>query len=227
MNQNDIREVLFQNRDEKYRDFQIKLLPTVEPQTVIGVRTPFLRTFAKTLCRENDISDFLNDLPHGYFDEDQLHAFLISELKDFDLCIDECNKFLPYINNWATCDQLSPKVFKKHKKELLEQIKLWMTSESTYTVRFAIGMLMQYFPDGDLDLEYPNMISALRSEEYYIKMMVAWYFATALAKQYETVLPFLENKKLEAWTHNKAIQKALESHRISDERKKYLRTLKI
>lgn len=227
MNINEIRNELFRNQDEKYRDFQAKLLPTLDPQTVIGVRTPILRGFAKTLYQENDFSDFLNDLPHEYFDENQLHAFLISEIKDFDSCMDELNKFLPFIDNWATCDQLSPKVFKKHKQELLGHIKIWLISEKTYTLRFAVGMLMQYFLDEDFDLEYPKMILKIHSDEYYVKMMIAWYFATALAKQYESILPFLENKSLEKWTHNKAIQKALESYRISDEQKIYLRTLKV
>lgn len=223
----EIRNELFRNQDEKYRDFQAKLLPTLDPQTVIGVRTPILRGFAKTLYKENDFSDFLNELPHEYFDENQLHAFLISEIKDFDYCMDELNKFLPFVDNWATCDQLSPKVFKKHKQELLEQIKIWLISEKTYTLRFAVGMLMQYFLDEDFDLEYPKMLLEIRSDEYYVKMMIAWYFATALAKQYEAILPFWENKSLEKWTHNKAIQKALESYRVSDEQKIYLRTLKI
>lgn len=223
----EIRNELFRNQDEKYRDFQAKLLPILDPQTVIGVRTPILRGFAKTLYKENDFSDFLNELPHEYFDENQLHAFLISEIKDFDYCMDELNKFLPFVDNWATCDQLSPKVFKKHKQELLEQIKIWLISEKTYTLRFAVGMLMQYFLDEDFDLEYPKMLLEIRSDEYYVKMMISWYFATALAKQYEAILPFLENKSLEKWTHNKAIQKALESYRVSDEQKIYLRTLKI
>lgn len=223
----EIRNELFRNQDEKYRDFQAKLLPILDPQTVIGVRTPILRGFAKTLYKENDFSDFLNELPHEYFDENQLHAFLISEIKDFDYCMDELNKFLPFVDNWATCDQLSPKVFKKHKQELLEQIKIWLISEKTYTLRFAVGMLMQYFLDEDFDLEYPKMLLEIRSDEYYVKMMIAWYFATALAKQYEAILPFWENKSLEKWTHNKAIQKALESYRVSDEQKIYLRTLKI
>lgn len=227
MNVDEIQAELFKNQDEKYRDFQAKLLPTVNPQSVIGVRTPVLRAFAKNLYKENDFSGFFDDLPHKYFDENQLHAFLISEIKDFDFCIDELNKFLPFVDNWATCDQMSPKVFKNHKKELLEQIKIWILSEKTYTVRFAVGMLMQHFLDEDFSLEFPKMILKIRSEEYYVKMMVAWYFATALAKQYDAVLPFLENKSLEKWTHNKAIQKALESYRVSDEQKKYLRTLKV
>lgn len=227
MNTIDIRKELFENQDEKYRDFQSKLLPTLNPQTVIGVRTPVLRTFAKKLYKENDFSDFLNDLPHKYFDENQLHAFLISEITDFNLCMNELNKFLPFVDNWATCDQMSPKIFKKHKEELLRQIKIWISSEKTYTVRFAVGMLMRYFSDEDFDLEYPNMVLKIRSDEYYVKMMVAWYFATELAKQYDAIIPFMENKLLDKETHNKTIRKALESYRISDERKAYLRTLKI
>lgn len=227
MNINEIQQELFCMQDTKYRDFQAKLLPTVNPQSMIGVRTPQLRTFAKTLYKQNDFSDFLNILPHKYFDENQLHTFLISEIKDFDVCLEELNNFLPFVDKWATCDQMSPKIFKKHKKPLLEQIKIWILSEKTYTVRFAVGMLMQHFLDEDFDLEYPKMVLKIHSEEYYVKMMIAWYFATALAKQYNAVLPFLENQTLEKWTHNKAIQKALESYRITAEQKKYLRTLKI
>lgn len=227
MNISEIRNELFQNQDKKYRDFQVKLLPTLNPQTVIGVRTPILREIAKNLYKENDFSDFLNDLPHEYFDENQLHAFLISEIKNFDFCIDELNKFLPFVDNWATCDQMSPKVFKKNKEKLLEQIKIWTASQKTYTVRFGVGMLMQYFSDEEFDIEYPKMVLEIKSEEYYVKMMIAWYFATLLAKQYESVIQFLENKNLEVAIHNMTIRKALESYRISDERKKYLRTLKI
>lgn len=227
MNVHEIQQELFRMQDTKYRDFQAKLLPTVNSQTMIGVRTPQLRTFAKTLFKQNDFSDFLNILPHKYFDENQLHAFLICEIKDFDFCLEELNKFLPFVDNWATCDQMAPKIFKKHKKPLLEQIKIWILSEKTYTVRFAVGMLMQHFLDEDFDLEYPKMVLKIYSEEYYIKMMIAWYFATALAKQYSAVIPFLENQNLEKWTHNKAIQKALESYRITDEQKEYLRTLRI
>lgn len=227
MNVSEIQQELFANRDEKYGSFQAKLMPTIDPNSVIGVRTPTLRAFAKTLYNQNDFSSFVNDLPHTYFDENQLHAFLISQIKDFDLCIEETNRFLPFVDNWATCDQMSPKIFKKHKKELLEQIKIWISSNKTYTVRFAIGMLMKYFLDEDFSLEYPKMILPVRAEDYYVKMMIAWYFATALAKQYDSILHFFENKKLDKWTHNKAIQKALESYRISNDRKQYLRTLKV
>ncbi len=226
MNVNEIQKELFKNQDEKYRDFQSKLLPSVNPQSVIGVRTPILRTFAKKLYKETDYFDFLNDLPHKYFDENQLHAFLISEIKDYEVCVEELNKFLPFVDNWATCDQMSPKIFKNHKKELSEQINVWISSEKTYTLRFAVGMLMQHFSDTDFDLKYPRMISAIQSDEYYVKMMIAWYFATALAKQYDSIIPFLENQVLDKWTHNKTIQKCSESYRITDEQKKYLRTLK-
>lgn len=227
MTKREIQGELFKNQDEKYRDFQAKLLPTVNIDRVIGVRTPTLRAFAKRLHAENDFSEFLSDLPHKYFDEDQLHAFLISEIKDIDACIYELNRFLPFVDNWATCDQMSPRIFKSHKAELFEQIKIWISSKETYTVRFAIDMLMRYFLDGDFDIEYPKMILEIRTDEYYINMATAWYFATALAKQYDFVIPFLENRSLEKQTHNKAIQKAIESYRISDERKRYLRTLKI
>ena len=222
-----VRNELFAQQDTKYRDFQAKLLPTVDKETVIGVRTPALRKYAKQLAKREDVTVFLNDIPHHYFDENQLHAFVISEIKDFDSCMTEVERFLPYVDNWATCDQLSPKVFKKHRQKLLERIREWIGSEYTYTVRFAIGMLMQHFLDEDFDPSYPEMVAAVRSEEYYINMMIAWYFATALAKQYETILPYIEDRRLAPWTHNKAIQKSVESYRITPEQKDYLRSLKI
>lgn len=227
MNVKEIQKELFRNQDIAYRDFQAKLLPTLAPNTMIGVRTPALRALAKKLYKEKDYDVFLNDLPHQTFDENQLHAFLISEIRDYDLCMEAVNRFLPFVDNWATCDQMSPKIFKKHKERLLEQIRIWFLSENPYTLRFAVGMLMQHFLDENFDLEYPKMVLTIQSEEYYVKMMIAWYFATALAKQYESILPFLEKKSLEKWTHNKAIQKAIESYRISNEQKEYLRTLKI
>ena len=223
----EIRNELFSFQDIKYRDFQVKLMPTVAPETAIGVRTPALRKYAKALTKREDIADFLNDLPHRYFDENQLHAFIISEIKDYDKCMEEVKKFLPYVDNWATCDQLSPKTFKKHKAELLEEIKIWIDSDQTYTIRFAIGMLMQHFLDEDFDPAYPEMVSKLRSDEYYVNMMIAWYFATALAKQYETVRLYIEEQKLDAWTHNKAIQKSVESYRITPEQKEYLKSLRV
>ncbi|MCR5778519.1 MAG: DNA alkylation repair protein [Lachnospiraceae bacterium] len=223
----EIRDELFSLQDIKYRDFQAKLIPTVSADSVIGVRTPELRKLAKKELKKDNIGDFLDTLPHEYFDEKQLHAFVISEIKDYDECIKRLEKFLPYIDNWATCDQLSPKVFKKHKSKLLSKIREWIASKKTYTVRFAIGMLMQHYLDEDFDIEYPEMVSKVRSEEYYVNMMIAWYFATALAKQYEVVLPFIEGKRLSDWTHNKVIQKSIESYRISSEQKEYLKKLKV
>ena len=222
----DMKEELFNLQDIEYRDFQKKLIPTVDPETVIGVRTPQLRKLAKQLRGTSEAEAFLETLPHDFFDENQLHAFLISEEKDYDKCIRRVEAFLPYIDNWATCDQLSPKVFKKHKGELLLCIRKWLKSKHTYTIRFAIGMLMQHFLDDDFDLQYPEMVARVHSEEYYVNMMVAWYFATALAKQYEAAVPYLEEQKLDIWTHNKAIQKARESYRITPEQKEYLKSLK-
>ena len=226
-----IRAALFEHRDEKYAGFQGGLIPGTPIERMIGVRTPDLRALAKTLLfmetlQPGTVPAFLSDLPHYYFDEDQLHAFLISEEKDFDRCLSETEAFLPFINNWATCDQLSPKAFKKTPERLLLEIQGWLRSDRTYTVRFAIGCLMQYFLDARFDPKYPKMVSEVRSEEYYIRMMIAWYFATALAKQYDAVLPYLQKKRLDPWTHNKTIQKAVESRRITEERKEYLKTLK-
>ena len=223
----DIIEELFRLQDTGYRDFQKKLMPTVADDAFIGTRTPELRALAKKLSKREDIDGFLSALPHEYFDEYQLHAFIISEIKDFDRCIAEVERLLPYIDNWATCDQLSPKVFKKHRPELLGYINKWLGSGLTYTVRFAVGMLMQHFLDEDFDAAYPEKVAVLRSDEYYINMMIAWYFATALAKQYESALPYIEEQRLDIWTHNKAIQKAVESRRISQEQKAYLKSLKL
>ena len=223
----EITNELFKMQDEKYRDFNSKLIPAVDKESMIGVRTPELRKYAKQLVKREDVGEFLYSVPHKYFDENQLHAFILAEIKDFGVCLEEIKNFLPYIDNWATCDQLSPKVFKKYRKELIHYIREWIKSDKTYTVRFGIGMLMEHFLDEDFDLAYPEMVAEIRSEEYYINMMTAWYFATALAKQYEKILPFIENKKLDTWTHNKAIQKAVESYRITDEQKVYLKGLKV
>ena len=222
-----ILDRLYALQDTKYRDFQGKLLPNVDPKTIIGVRTPDLRTLAKELAKQEDIGTFLEALPHTYFDENQLHAFILSELKDYDRCIQGVNTFLPYIDNWATCDQLSPKVFRKHKAELLKEIKAWLKSDKTYTVRFAVGMLMQHYLDDDFNTAYPKLVAAIKSDEYYINMMRAWYFATALAKQYDTIIPYIEQKKLDPWTHCKAIQKAIESYRITPGQKEYLKTFRL
>ncbi len=226
MQTGEIREKLYSMQDPSYRNLQTKILPTVDPESVIGVRTPQLRALAMDMLRSGGEEAFLGDLPHGFFDENQLHAFLLSGIRDYDRCIEEVERFLPYVDNWATCDQLSPKVFKKHRRELLDRIRVWIRSGRTYTVRFGIGMLMQHFLDGDFDPAYLEMAAGIRSEEYYINMMIAWYFATALAKQYDAALPFIREGRLEVWTHNKAIQKAVESFRVTPEHKEYLKTLR-
>lgn len=227
MKKTELHRELKNRQDLKYRDMQVKIIPNIDPGSIIGVRTPELRTMAEEMQKSGDHVDFLKDVPHKYFEENQLHSFIISGMKDADECMEELERFLPYVDNWATCDQMSPKVFKKHKEMLLEPIKKWLSSDKTYSVRFGVGMLMEHFLDDDFDPKYPEMVADIRSEEYYVRMMQAWYFATALAKQYERVLPFIEEKKLDAWTHNKAIQKSVESYRISDEQKQYLRTLRI
>jgi len=223
----EIEEKLQELKDEKYGEFQAKLIPTVPGERIMGVRTPALRKYAGELGKRKEIGGFLSGLPHAYFEEDQLHAFILSGMKDFDRCMELLEKFLPYVDNWATCDQMSPKIFKKHRPELLTHIDAWIQSDKTYTVRFGIGMLMEHFLEEDFDLSFPKKVAKIRSDEYYVNMMIAWYFATALAKQYDAVLPFIEKKKLDTWTHNKTIQKAVESYRITEEQKDYLRSLRI
>ena len=223
----DIREDLFANQDVKYRDFQSKLTPTIEAKTAIGVRTPVLRKLAKAYSKRQDVDEFLADLPHKYFDENQLHAFILSEIKDFDECIGKLERFLPFVDNWATCDQMSPKCFKKNHEKLLPYLNKWIKSDDTYTVRFAIVTFMSHFLDDDFDAGYLKLVSDIKSDEYYINMAIAWYFATALAKQYDKTIPYIENKTLDVWTHNKAIQKSIESYRVTAEHKEYLKSLKI
>ena len=227
MNKADLRRKLYDLQDLKYRDMQLKTIPTAEPETVIGVRTPALRIMAKEVLKSGDYKGFLEELPHQYFEENQLHSFIISGIKDLDIAMEELEKFLPFVENWATCDQMSPKIFTKHRDLLLTHIKKWIKSEKTYTVRFGVKMLMEHFLDDDYDPCYPEMVAKIRSEEYYVNMMIAWYFATALAEQYESILPFIEEKKLDDWTHNKAIQKSVESRRITAEQKAYLKSLKV
>ena len=222
----EIRDRLFSLQDAKYRELQIKILPNLEPESIIGVRTPELRQMAKELAVREETGAFLKDLPHRYFDENQLHAFILSGMKDYTACMEALERFLPYVDNWATCDQMSPKVFRKHRMELLGSIRKWIASDQAYTIRFGIGMLMEHYLDGDFDPAYPEMAAGVRSGEYYVNMMTAWYFATALAKQYDAVIPYIENRRLDPWTHNKAIQKAIESYRITPEQKEYLKTLK-
>lgn len=223
----DIREDLFANQDVKYRDFQSKLTPTIEVNTAIGVRTPVLRKLAKYYSKRQDVDEFLADLPHKYFDENQLHAFILSEIKDFDECIGKLERFLPFVDNWATCDQMSPKCFKKNHEKLLPYLNKWIKSDDTYTVRFAIVTFMAHFLDEDFDEGYLGLVSDIKSDEYYINMAIAWYFATALAKQYDKTIPYIENKTLDVWTHNKAIQKSIESYRVTAEHKEYLKSLKV
>ena len=223
----EIKKSLLKQQDVKYRDFQAKLIPTVNPETIIGVRTPALRDLAKQLAKREDVDEFLSQLPHGFFEENQLHAFIISEIKNYGECIKKLEAFLPYVDNWATCDQMSPKIFKKNRDALIPRIKEWLRSSHTYTVRFAIKMLMEHFLDESYDISYPETVAAIRSDDYYVNMMIAWYFATALAKQFESALFFIEEKKLAPQTHNKAIQKSIESYRITAEQKAYLKSLKI
>lgn len=218
-----IREDLKNMAESEYKEFSSKLMPTVDKETVLGVRTPKLRTYAKKLENYNQ---FLNDLPHKYFEENNLHAFLIEREKDFAICIEKLDRFLPYINNWATCDSMKPKVLKKYPNELIKQISKWIKSSNTYTVRYAINLLMSFYLDENYKSEYLQKVADVKSDEYYINMMRAWYFATALAKQYDDAILYIENKKLDDWTQNKTIQKATESYRISKERKEYLKNLK-
>ena len=222
----EIRTELKKLQDTGYRKMQVTIIPTVKADSIIGVRTPALRQLAKELSQREDITSFLEDLPHKYFEENQLHAFILSGMKDADSCIKLVDSFLPYVDNWATCDQMSPKIFKKHKDLLLEYVNKWLGSDLTYVKRFAIGMLMEHFLDEDFKTSYLTKVSKIRSEEYYVNMMTAWYFATALAKQYESALPFIEGQKLDKWTHNKSIQKAVESYRITPEQKEYLKSLR-
>lgn len=213
-------------RDAKYAEFQRKLIPNINPDTIIGVRTPELRYLAKELTGSKQAEHFINELPHKYIEENQLHAFIISLIKDYDACIQEVERFLPYVDNWATCDQLSPKCFGKHRYELLPNIEHWIGSMHEYSVRFAIGMLMRHFLDDAFESRFLDSVASIRREEYYIRMMQAWYFATALAKQYDAALPYIEQRKLAQWTHNKAIQKAIESYRVTSEHKEKLKSLR-
>lgn len=221
-----ITERLFALADEGYRQFQTPLLPSVDPARIIGVRTPVLRKLAKELAGTAEAEAFLRDLPHAYYEENNLHAFLVEQIKDYDACVAAIDAFLPYVDNWSTCDGWSPKVLKKHRKELVVKIREWMASDLPYTVRFGIGMLQRYFLDEQFDPIYLEWVAAIDREEYYVRMMVAWYFATALAKQYDAALPYIEQGRLPTWTHNKTIQKAVESYRITSEQKTYLRTMK-
>ncbi len=222
-----IRNALFALQDMEYKNFHSKLIPNIASEKIIGVRTPALRTYAKEFGKTQDVRAYLDCLPHEYYEENNLHAFLLEQIKEFDSCILALEQFLPYVDNWATCDMMSPKVLGKQLPELLPILQKWMKSEHIYMVRYGIGCLMRYYLDEAFEKEYLQMVAEVDSDEYYIKMMQAWYFATALAKQYETAVTYLETRILDIWVHNKTIQKAIESNRISKEQKQYLRTLRI
>ena len=222
-----IKEELLALQDISYADFQAKLTPNIPRDLFIGVRVPELRKFAKKVAEDPETSKFLIDLPHKYYDENMLHGLIISEIKDYDTCLVAVDEFLPYVDNWAVCDIMSPKIFKKNKEALLEKIKEWTASEKTYTCRFGIEILMSHFIDDDFKPEYLEIPLSVNSEEYYVKMMVAWFFATALAKEWDETIKYIEDNRLDIWTHNKTIQKARESRRITPEKKEYLKSLKV
>ena len=221
-----VTEELFNLRDSEYAAFQAKLTPTIEPEKFIGVRLPVLRKFAKEYAKDPECVQFMSTLPHDYYDENLLHSVLITYIKDYDTCMQALEKFLPYVDNWAVCDTMSPKVLKKNKEALLLKIKEWVKSDKTYTIRFGVDMLMSFYLDDDFKPEYLEIPASIRSDEYYVNMMTAWYFATALAKQWDEAVKYIENRRLDRWTHNKAIQKSIESFRVTQEHKDYLRSLK-
>ena len=218
-----IRKKLLEMGDDNYREFSSSLMPTIDKSRVIGIRIPLLRKYARSLV---DFDGFLDSLPHQYFEENNLHAFLIEREKDFDKCIKMLDAFLPYVDNWATCDSMKPKILKSEPEKLLTHIKTWIASKEVYRVRYAINLLMSFYLDENFDDSFLGLVSDVKSDEYYINMMRAWYFATALFKQYDKTVVYLENRLLDVWTHNKTIQKAVESYRISDEQKQYLKTLR-
>lgn len=221
-----IKKRLLELQDEKYRLFQAKLMPGVEMERIIGVRTPALRKLGKELAKTDGIESFLQTIPHQYYDEYNLHGFIISECKDYDKTVAYLNAFLPWVDNWATCDLLSPKVFKKNRDLLAADIDRWMASDHTYTIRFGMEMIMSHYLDQDYDRSWLEKVAVTRSKEYYVNMMIAWFFATALAKQWDDAVTYIVDKRLDVWTHNKTIQKAVESDRITAEQKTYLRGLK-
>ncbi len=222
-----VTEMIKQYANEKDAEFVAKLIPDKERELFLGVKTPPLKALAKELVSDGRAEDFLAELPHRYFEEYQLHAFIISIIKDYSKALELTELFLPYVDNWATCDQLRPTAFKKHRSELIEHVRHWIASEHTYTKRFGLGMLMVHYLDSDFLPEYTDLAASVRSDEYYVNMMTAWYFATALAKQYDTAVKYIEERRLAPWVHNKAIQKARESFRVTDEHKEYLKSLKI
>ena len=221
------QELLFQLQDKGYRDFQSKLIPTIPVETIIGVRIPAIRKLAKEYGKDPESVEFLKQLPHTYYDENILHALLVAEIKDYEVCVKEVERFLPYVDNWAVCDIFSPKVFRKNKDKLIDKIREWTASDHPYTCRFGMEMLMTHFLDEDFRVEYLEIPATVHSEEYYVNMMIAWFYATALAKQWDATIGYIEDQRLDTWTHNKTIQKAIESYRITPEQKIYLRTLRV
>ena len=222
----ELRHQLFATQDLKYRDFHSRLLPGIDKETIIGIRTPVLRKFAKEFGKTEEAKDFLQELPHQYYEENNLHLMIVNAEKDYTICLEQVKRFLPYINNWATCDLPLPKCYAMHKKELLKEIPQWLASGETYIMRYGIGVLMSLYLDEDFRTEYLEWVISVRSEEYYVNMMSAWYLATALAKQWDATIPYLEEKRLSEWVHKKTIQKAIESYRITPEQKVYLRSLR-
>ena len=219
----ELQKQLFELQDIKYRDFHSKLMPETDKETVIGIRTPVLRKFAKEFAGTSEAEAFLRQLPHRYYEENNLHMMLITGIKDYEKCMEEIQRFLPCIDNWATCDYPAPKCFARHKDQVLEEAKRWISSGETYVIRYGIGMLMRLFLDEDFSSEYLEMAAAVQSQEYYVNMMIAWYFATALAKQWDATVPYIEQHKLSDWVHRKTVQKAVESYRITPEQKEYLK----
>src|SRR5574344_2183552 len=218
---------LFSKQDIKYREFQAKLMPNIDKSVIVGVRNPDTKKIAKRIIHDNEEDFFVSNLPHKYYEENNVHAYIITNCKEYSKTISMLDNFLPFVDNWATCDIIKPQIFKKNTDKLINEIKRWVSSNKTYTVRFGIGMLMTFYLDDYFDNKYLKIPLSIKTDEYYIKMMIAWFYATALAKQYDDTIKIIENKVLDKWTHNKSIQKAIESYRITDEQKVYLKTLKI
>jgi 3-methyladenine DNA glycosylase AlkD len=221
-----VYERLLSYQDETYKEFQSKLVPNIDKETIIGVRTPQIRSIVKEIFGTEEANIFLKTLPHQYYEENLVHIFLVSKIKDYNECVKEIERFLPYIDCWPVCDQATPLVFKKNHDKLLPYIKKWIKSNKVYTARFGIRMLMNEFLNDDFKEEYLELVSSKKVEDYYLKMMIAWFFATALAKQYNATIKYIENKCLDPWIHKKTIQKAIESYRVSDEHKEYLKTFR-
>lgn len=221
-----LQEELFELQDIKYRDFNSSLIPGIDKETVIGIRTPVLRKFAKEYAKSGETEQFMRELPHKYYEENNLHMMLIAQIKDYNKCISETEKFLPHIDNWATCDSPLPKCFDKNKEDVLERAKNWIATDATYVKRYGMGVMMRLFLDENFKEEYIQLVASVKSEEYYVNMMIAWYIATALAKQWDAAIPYIQERRLSEWVHRKSIQKAVESYRITPEQKEYLKGLR-